>query len=212
MMAQLRESPSDNAKRFYDTLITRRSVRDFDAQTIATEVIVRLLTAACSAPSAHNRQPWRFFVILDEPLKVRLAQSMGAALWVDRISDGVDPEETRAEVDRSYQRITGASVVIVICLTMEDMDRYPDEPRSHAEYLMGVQSVAMAGENLLLMAHAEGLGACWMCAPLFTQDIVRDVLDLPSTWEPQGMIIMGHPTREGRDRSRMSLDKVVVWR
>lgn len=211
-MAQLRGSPSEDARRFYDTLTTRRSIRDFDPQEIAAEVIERLLIAACSAPSAHNRQPWRFCVILDEPLKVRLAKSMGAALWIDRISDGVDQEEIQAEVDRSYHRITGASVVIVICLTMEDMDRYPDEARSHAEHLMAVQSVAMAGENLLLMAHAEGLGACWMCAPLYSQDIARDVLDLPSSWEPQGMIIVGHSSGEGRDRSRMSLDKVVIWR
>jgi nitroreductase len=77
---------------------------------------------------------------------------------------------------------------------------------------MAVQSVAMAGENLLLMAHAEGLGACWMCAPLYSQDIVRDVLDLPSSWEPQGMIIVGHPSGEGRDRSRMSMDMVAIWR
>ena len=137
---------------------------------------------------------------------------MGEALRDDRISDGIDPDEAQAEIHRSYDRITGAPVVIVFCLTMEDMDRYPDESRSHAEYLMAVQSVAVAGENPLLMAHAEGLGACWVCAPLFTQDIVREALDLPSSWEPQGLIILGQPAHEGRDRSRMPLDRVVVWR
>jgi F420 biosynthesis protein FbiB-like protein len=151
-------------------------------------------------------------VILDESLKVRLAQTMGEALRVDRIAEGVDADEAQAEVNRSFDRISGAPVVVVICLTMEDMDHYLDEPRSHAEYLMAVQSVAMAGENLLLMAHAEGLGACWMCAPLFAQEIVREALDLPSSWEPQGMIILGHPAHEGRDRSRMPLDRVVLWR
>jgi coenzyme F420-0:L-glutamate ligase/coenzyme F420-1:gamma-L-glutamate ligase len=209
---KLRGSSPEDASWFYDTLATRRSIRDFDPEPIATDVIERLLTAACNSPSAHNQQPWRFCVILDESDKARLAQSMGEALRDDRISDGIDLDEAQAEVDRSYDRITGAPVVIVFCLTMEDMDRYLDEFRSHAEYLMAVQSVAMAGENLLLMAHAEGLGACWICGPLFTQDIVREVLDLPSSWEPQGMIILGHPAHEGRDRSRMSLDRVVLWR
>jgi coenzyme F420-0:L-glutamate ligase/coenzyme F420-1:gamma-L-glutamate ligase len=209
---KLRGSSPEDASWFYDTLATRRSIRDFDPEPIATDVIERLLTAACNSPSAHNQQPWRFCVILDESDKARLAQSMGEALRDDRISDGINLDEAQAEVDRSYDRITGAPVVIVFCLTMEDMDRYLDEFRSHAEYLMAVQSVAMAGENLLLMAHAEGLGACWICGPLFTQDIVREVLDLPSSWEPQGMIILGHPAHEGRDRSRMSLDRVVLWR
>ncbi len=201
-----------DARWFYDTLAARRSIRDFESKPIATRIIERLLTAACNAPSAHNRQPWRFCVILDESHKVKLARSMGDALWVDRISDEVDADEAEAEVHRSYDRITGAPVVIVICLTMEDMDRYLDQSRSRAEYLMAVQSVAMAGENLLLMAHAEGLGACWMCAPLFTQDVVREALNLPSSWEPQGMIILGHPVHEGRDRSRLPLDRVVLWR
>ena len=209
---KLSGSTLEHATWFYEALATRRSIRDFDPKPIATEVIERLLTAACNAPSAHNQQPWRFSVILDESDKARLAQSMGEALRDDRILDGIDPDDAQAEVDRSYDRITGAPVVVVFCLTMEDMDRYPDEYRSRAEYLMAVQSVAMAGENLLLMAHAEGLGACWVCAPLFTQDVVREVLDLPSSWEPQGMIILGHPAHEGRDRSRMSLDRVVLWR
>ncbi|HEY47459.1 MAG: hypothetical protein AMJ88_09500 [Anaerolineae bacterium SM23_ 63] len=209
---ELNGSPPVDARWFFDTLTARRSIRDFESVPIATEVIERLLTAACSAPSAHNRQPWRFCVILDESYKDRLARSMGEVLRIDRLSDGIDPDEAQAEVHRSYDRLTGAPVVIVICLTMEDMDRYLDEPRAHAEYLMAVQSVAMAGENLLLMAHTEGLGACWMCAPLFTQDIVTEILDLPSSWEPQGLIILGHPAQEGRDRSRMPLDRVVLWR
>lgn len=209
---ELSLSLPEDAKCFFDILTSRRSIRSFKSELISTEVIERLLTAACSAPSAHNRQPWRFCVILDEALKTRLAQAMGEALRADRIADGVDPSETQAEVDRSCDRITGAAVVIVICLTMKDMDRYLDEHRPHAEYLMAVQSVAMAGENLLLTVHAEGLAACWMCAPLFTQDIVRETLDLPSPWEPQGMIILGHPAHEGRDRRRMPLDRVVLWR
>jgi F420 biosynthesis protein FbiB-like protein len=209
---KLSGSSPEDANWFFDTLASRRSIRDFDPEPIATSVIERLLTAACNAPSAHNQQPWRFCVVLDESDKAKLAQSMGEALRDDRISDGIDPDEAQAEADRSYDRITGAPAVIVFCLTMEGMDRYQDEFRSRAEYQMAVQSVAMAGENLLLMAHAEGLGACWICAPLFTLDIVREVLDLPSSWEPQGMIILGHPVREGRDRSRMSLDRVVLWR
>ena len=211
-MAQVCGSPPEDARRFCDTLTARRSIRDFNPESIATEVIERLISAACSAPSAHNRQPWRFCVILDDSIKVRLARTMGEALRVDRLSDGIDPDEAQVEIDRSYERITGAPVVILICLTMEDMDRYLDESRSHAEYLMAVQSVSMAGENLLLMSHAEGLGACWMCAPLFTQDIVRETLGLPSSWEPQGLIILGHPAHEGRERSRMPLDRVVLWR
>ena len=74
---------------------------------------------------------------------------------------------------------------------MADMDQYPDDRRQQAERVMAVQSVALAAQNLLLAAHAEGLGACWMCAPLFCPDVVRDALALPEDWEAQALIHAG---------------------
>jgi nitroreductase len=69
----------------------------------------------------------------------------------------------------------------------------------------------MAGENLLLAAHAEGLGACWMCAPLFAPDVVRQVLDLPPNWEPQGLVLIGHAAGPTRPRRRRTVDEVTRW-
>lgn len=205
-------SVPEDAKHFFDTLTSRRSIRSYKPKPISKEVIERLLAAASSAPSAHNRQPWRFCVILDGSLKKGFAQAMGEALRADRIADGIDTSEAQTEVDRSYDRIAGAPVVILVCLTMDEMDGYPDGPRSHLEYLMAVQSVAMAGENFLLTAHAEGMAACWMCAPLFAQEIVRENLLLPPSWEPQGLIILGFPDDEGRVRSRKPLEEIALWR
>src|SRR5260221_7073878 len=84
---------------------------------------------------------------------------------------------------------------------MADMDRYPDAKRSAAEHQMAVQSVAMAVQNLLLAAHAEGLGACWMCAPLFCGDAVRGSLDLPADWQPQALVTLGQPAHGGTVRA-----------
>ena len=104
---------------------------------------------------------------------------MGDRLRADRLADGDPAGAVEADAARSLARIAGAPVVVVVCLTLADMDHYPDARRAQAEYLMAVQSVAMAVQNLLLAAHAEGLGACWMCAPLFCGDAVRGALDLP---------------------------------
>lgn len=134
---------------------------------------------------------------------------MGRRLRVERLADGDDPAEVEADVARSYERITGAPVIVVVFLTMADMDRYPDERRATAEHLMAVQSVAMAAQNLLLTAHAEGLGACWMCAPLFAPDVVCQALGVSADWEPQGMILFGYPAETGRRRSRKPVSEVV---
>ena len=91
------------------------------------------------------------------------------------------------------------------------MDDYPDAGRGQAEYMMAVQGTAMAGQNLLLAAHALGLGACWMCAPLFCPEVVSRELALPPDWQPQGLITLGWPAQT-RNRGRRPLAELVQWR
>ncbi len=197
---------------FYSLVMGRRSIRNYQPDPLPIEMIERLLNVAMWAPSAHNRQPWRFAVVISPEVKERLAFQMGQRLRADRGRDGDPQEAIEADAGRSYRRITGAPCVIVVCLTMEDMDVYPDEHRSRAEHLMGVQGAALATENLLLAAEQEGLGACWMCAPLFCQDTVAQALELPANWQPQGLITLGFPAGPGKEPRRRPMDELVLWR
>lgn len=187
----------------------RRSIRRYEKREVPKGVLERLITAATWAPSAHNRQPWRFAVVTDEAMRRRLAKAMGQALQEDLTADGAPEEVIEMDVQRSYRRISGAPALILLCMTEVDMDVYPDERRQRNERLMAVQSAAMAGQNLLLAAHAEGLGSCWMCAPLFCQDVVRQTLGLPAEWQPQGLITLGYPA-EKRVKTRRPLGEVVM--
>lgn len=175
------------------------------------DVIERLLAMAMWAPSAHNRQPWRFVVILAAEERRALAGAMGEQLRADLTADGTDPDMIERDVNRSYGRISEAPGLILVSLSMSDMDRYPDDRRNSAEHVMAVQSTAMAVQNLLLAAHAEGLGACWLCAPLFCPDVVRAQLRLPVDWQPQALITLGYPAVQ-RDSTRHPLELRVLWR
>lgn len=187
----------------------RRSIRRYRMDAIDDARLDRLLTAACWAPSAHNRQPWRFAILRADAPKQRLARAMGARLAADRARDGDDAADIERDVARSYARITGSPVVLAICLTLADMDRYPDAARAAAETHMAIQSTAMAVQNLLLAAAADGLGACWMCAPLFCPETVRSTLGLPEDWQPQGLVTLGHPASAGKPALRRPLGEVV---
>jgi F420 biosynthesis protein FbiB-like protein len=195
----------------FEVIHSRRSIRRFENLAVPAEMIDRLLDAACQAPSAHNRQPWRFAVIQSDDTKRRLAAAMGERLRLDLAADGLPPEQIERDAGRSYNRITGAPLLILLCLTLADMDHYPDEDRAQNERLMAVQSAAMAGQNLLLAAHALGLGACWLCAPLFCGDTVRDTLDLPDNWQPQGLITLGYPA-ETKQKTRYPPGMRVLYR
>lgn len=177
----------------YQLIRERRSIRQYTRRPVERALIERLLETAIWAPSAHNRQPWRLAVIKDIRIQTRLADAMNAVLRADLAADGLPPDQIETQAVRRRERLTRAPVLILLCITMADMHDYPDEKRSRAEWVMATQSLALAGQNLLLAAHAEGLGACWLCAPLFCPDVVRDTLGLPPDWEPQAFINLGWP-------------------
>ena len=192
------------------TLQSRRSVRHYRPEPIPPELLDRLLTAATWAPSAHNRQPWRFVVLTRPGGKARLAAAMGRQLRADLAADNVPPAAIEQDAARAYRRISSAPALILLCLTMADMDSYPDQRRQQHEWLMATQSVAMAGQNLLLAAHALGLGGCWLCAPLFCPEVVRQTLALPADWQPQGLVTLGYPAGVP-SKTRRSLPEVVRY-
>ena len=203
--------PVDETLDFWQLIQGRRSIRRYREQAIAPAVLENLLQAASWAPSAHNRQPWRFCVVTSAETKLALSQRMADQWRRDLQTDGADPAMVERRAALSQARMTGAGALIIASVSMEAMDSYPDERRSQAEWTMAVQSVALACQNLLLAAHYSGLGACWMCAPLFVPDLVRDALQLPVLWHPQALITVGYPAEE-KTKDRVPLAERVIWR
>ncbi len=194
---------------FSAAITSRRSIRRFLPKEVPRAVIERVLAAAVRAPSAHNRQPWRFVVLSQGEMRLRLAQAMAREFQRDLIRDGVSSEAAEIQVRRSVDRIVSAPLTIVVLLDILEVKKFSDKRRQRAEYLMAVQSVAMAGENLLLALEGEGLGGVWICAPLFVPDVVQQVLDLPASWQAQGLILLGYAAEIPPARQRKSINEVT---
>ena len=190
-------------------LRTRRSIRRFKTNPVPDSMIEEILQTATFAPSAHNRQPWRFAVVKDLPAKTHLANAMVEKYQHELENDKHTPDEISKLITRSKDRILSAPVVIILSVDMSDMDTYPDRHRKKAEYIMATQSTANAGMQLLLAAHAEGLGSVWVCSPLFAPETVKSALDLPKTWEPQAMYFLGYPAKIPEVRKRKPMKEVV---
>ncbi len=148
-------------------------------------------------------------MITSPAVKMQLVEAMAQDFERDLLRDGVSPEKIQAQIKRSKERITAAPAAILLCLDMSEMDSYPDEKRQQAERTMAVQSVAAAGLQLLLGAHAEGLGGVWICSPLFAQETIRKTLGLPEHWEPQGMFFVGYPDEMPRPKMMKDLQTLV---
>lgn len=192
-------------------LQTRRSIRRFKSDPVPDSVIQNILATATFAPSAHNRQPWRFVVITTQAVKESLAEAMAIEFERDLIRDGLPPEKIQAQLKRSKDRILAAPVAVLLCLDMSEMDSYPDEIRAQAERTMAIQSVAAAGLQLLLAIHAEGLGGVWACWPLFAPDVICKTLNLSNSWEPQAMFFIGYPEIMPESRERKQLQDIVSF-
>jgi coenzyme F420-0:L-glutamate ligase/coenzyme F420-1:gamma-L-glutamate ligase len=188
---------------------SRRSIRYFSPEAVSQDVLEQILETAACAPSAHNRQPWRFVIVHSNEAKIKLADDMGAAFRLDLLADGLSETQADAQVQRSRKRILEAPVVAILCLDRTEMDVYPDTKRRTAEHMMAVQSVALAGGTFLLAAHAEGLGGVWVCAPLFAPQAVQHALETPPDWEPQGMLLIGYPAKIPEVRPRKPVHEMT---
>lgn len=134
---------------------------------------------------------------------------MANALKRELESDGVAAEEILKRTERSQKRINGAPVVVMLCADMSEMDVYADSRRQKAEYLIAAQSAANAGLQLLLAAHAEGLGGVWVCSPIFAQATVQTTLRLPAAWEAQAMFLLGYPAETPQAKERKPFNEIV---
>jgi coenzyme F420-0:L-glutamate ligase/coenzyme F420-1:gamma-L-glutamate ligase len=120
---------------------------------------------------------------------------------------GSSEEEIESRVTRSLQRLGQAPLVIVLCREATAVGN-----QTHEEITMATQSVALAGLQLLLAAHAEGLGGVWICWPLFASVEANKALALPESWEPQAMFFMGYPDELPALRERRALEDLCLIR
>jgi coenzyme F420-0:L-glutamate ligase/coenzyme F420-1:gamma-L-glutamate ligase len=176
---------------FMELARTRRSSKVLGLGEVPVEMVVRAVEAGVWAANAHNSQPWFFIVVVDHEVKKRLLDEMAEQWLEDLIGDGVPRENAVKMVEAGKERSMRASALIVACLSMREMETYWDSGRSRLEYIMGVQSLAAALQNILLALHSMGYGACWRCSPLFAPEAVRKVLEIPDDVEPQAMVEVG---------------------
>jgi len=188
-------------------LLTRRSIRRFRPDPVPDSVIWRILATAIHAPSAHNLQPWRFVVLPPSVrgARARLGAALTAAMRRDMAAEGVEVNEIEERVARSLRRINEAPVVIVLC---RDVDAVREQKVQ--DEIMAIQSIANAGTYLLLAAHDEGLGANWICWPLYAQAETRSALGLPENWQPQAMFFLGYPDETPKEKVLKPVEE-VTW-
>jgi F420 biosynthesis protein FbiB-like protein len=195
-----------------NALTRRQSVRRFTDDLVSDSVCAELLAAAALAPSPHGRQPWRFVVIEHGHGRETLINAMADEWRTQLQHDSQDESHIKTRISASTLRIRQAPLLIMPCVDTSVIDVYPDPSRQNAEYIMAVQSMGCAIQNLLLRAVDLGYDAGWMCAPLFCPETVRMALQLAETDMPQALIPVGRMATAPKRRFKRTHLQLTVRR
>ena len=203
-----------------DVMRARRSVRRFTRDPVPRPVLDRLIEAAVTAPSASNKQPWRFFVVETPATIASMSSAVREA--TARIANHV-PDESR-EAFRAYgdyfTRFECAPCVIVPIfrghsvlsqLVAGSVDASDAALLAAMERDSALVGTSLALMNLLLAAHEAGLGASAMTGPLLAAPALRSILGVPSSFGLVALVPIGFPDESPAPTDRKPVDKVVRY-
>jgi len=212
-----------SADELYEVLAGRRSVRTFREDAPGEDLIRRVIEAAVTAPSASNKQPWRFLVLQDPERISALAEAVRSA--VASLSQRVEPSSAQAIAGYGsyFWRFEAAPVLIVplfrrltLLSHFLEAGQGPADGNEAAlverlELRSGLIGTSLAIQNLLLMAHALGLGASGMTGPLVAEPALREQLSVPASWDIACLIPLGWPAEDPTPTPRKPIEKVIRW-
>jgi nitroreductase len=181
-----------------DLLWGRRSVGKFRPETVDRAMLERVITAATWAPNHHLTEPWRF-VVLTGAARDALGEAHARA--VARAKPDHPTDGLRKEARRPLR----APVVIGVIYVATAID--PVVAREDRD------AVAAATQNLLLAAHAEGLGAIWRTGIMVDEDEVQDHLGLARDDAIVAFVYLGWPSGPNPEPPpRRPLEALIDWR
>lgn len=206
------ETPS--YQELLELMRSRRSVRRFSNEPVADELVEQLVEAARWAPSAGNQQAWRVLYVDDRERIGAMGDAVRAR--VEEVRSDLRPSAT-AQMSGyldSFLTFTGAPIVLAF-IHRAGVDLIQAARRSR-EKTTGVEpeayslaSAAAAIENLLIAAHALGLGACWMTGPLLAEQEMSSILKVPRSWRLTALIPVGWPAEAPQPPPRRSLERLL---
>ncbi len=168
-----------------DNIMTRTSIRAYTGEPVEPEKIETILKAAMAAPTAANKQTWEFVVIDDKECLKAFAEHLP-----------------------SVRDVENAGAVIVVCGNLDKA--FPGEASQY-----WIQDCSAASENLLLAAHALGLGAVWCGGyPMGDRvEFLKDFLKLPENIIPLNVVPIGYPAESPEPKDKWNPDAIHhnIW-
>jgi nitroreductase len=180
------ENPEESS--FANLVKQRVSCRSYRPDPVPKEMLEQILEAARLAPSACNRQPWRFAMVTDAAVRMQLID--------DAFLPGIP-----------MRWAENAGAIIALGMTRSTITHQIATKISGVDYPL--LDLGIAGEHMVLQAEALGLGSCWI--GWMKPKAVRKIVGWSRKVEPVGLITVGWPNGERQTRPRYSADEIAKW-
>jgi len=178
-----------DAKDILNFINSRQSDRKYSDKPVEKEKLERIIEAGRMAPSACNAQPWKFIVVTDPELVLKVADAASAKLI------GMN----------SF--VAQASVILVIVREKPNMSSKVGATIKNKDY--SLIDIGIATENICLQAKAEGIGSCiigW-----FDEKQLRKLLGIPKSKRVELLVTLGYSLSEQREKRRKAAGETVSY-
>lgn len=188
----------------------RRSIRKYTNQPVEKAVIEEVIQAAALAPSAKNRQPWKYLVYAGVE-KEKLLDQMEIGLYREREVSPILPESAFGLPDAyNTLRIMREAPVILVVLNTNGRTPYEEIDTDHRiSEICDTLSIGASIENLILKATELGLGTLWIANTLFAYPELVEYIG--TEYQLVSAIALGYPAEEPNARPRKPLEEILEF-
>lgn len=194
-----------------DAILSRRSVRKYNPEEVSEEKIKKVLEAGIAAPSAKNRQPWKFVVVRGSA-KAEMLAAMEKGILREREGNGILPDSICHSKSAlfTHKIMEQAPVTIFILNPLGKRLTEALDLEERIYEICNMQSIGAAIENMTLEAVNQGLGSLWICDIFFAYEELTEWLN--EEGELTAALSLGYAAENPGKRPRMEFDQVVKWR
>ncbi|SHM59214.1 nitroreductase family protein [Ruminococcus flavefaciens] len=194
-----------------DQIKNRRSIRKYTSQPVEKELIDEVLSAAILAPSAKNRQPWKFIVYSENSKKELLsAMEKGLIKTKAEFANMPNSEYMLSDAFNTLKIMQEAPVIIMVLNTNGSSPFSEIDTFARITEICDSLSIGAAIENMLLKATELGLGTLWIANTCYAYNELAEFIGTKS--QLIGAVALGYAAEVPFPRPRKSLDEVAEYR
>lgn len=184
----------------HEAIQTRRSIPLVSEKEVSKDLIKQVIESAIYAPNHFQTEPWRFFVLTGDGRK-----KLGNVFGEIAAAKEEDPSSFASEIKIKRMQNNPLRSPVIITVVVEPSDK------NRVILKEEFAAVSAAIQNMLLTAHALGLGAIWRSGSICYDQKVSDFFNLSEKGEVAGFIYLGYPEMEPKPISRTNAQELTKW-